>query len=128
MGRLDEMGEKSAEQEARDLLERCGVEDAQSFTAGDVVELANLIVELDDYRRARAKARSAPQCRTVGELVDKLLSIDGPMSAPIATLYDHGADVKFGVVVRGMHIHDADCDEFDCSVADHLVLDIDPRP
>jgi hypothetical protein len=33
----------SAEQQARDLLERCGVEDAQSFTAGDVVELANLI-------------------------------------------------------------------------------------
>jgi hypothetical protein len=26
--------EKSAEQQARDLLEQCGVEDAQSFTAG----------------------------------------------------------------------------------------------
>lgn len=33
----------SAEQRARDLLERMDVEDAQSFTAGDVVELANLI-------------------------------------------------------------------------------------
>jgi hypothetical protein len=33
----------SAEQAARDILERMGVEDAQSFTAGDVVELANLI-------------------------------------------------------------------------------------
>ena len=31
------------EQQARDLLERIGVEDAQSFTAGDLVELANLI-------------------------------------------------------------------------------------
>lgn len=33
----------SAEQRARDLLEQCGVEDAQSFTAGDVVALANFI-------------------------------------------------------------------------------------
>lgn len=36
---------KSVEQEARDMLERMGVEDAQSRTAGDVVELANLINE-----------------------------------------------------------------------------------
>lgn len=34
---------KTAEQKARDLLERMGIEDAQSFTAGDLVELANLI-------------------------------------------------------------------------------------
>ena len=33
----------TAEQQARDMLEGCGVEDAQSFTAGDVVEIANLI-------------------------------------------------------------------------------------
>jgi hypothetical protein len=33
------------EQKARDLLERMGIEDAQSFTAGDVVELANLIAD-----------------------------------------------------------------------------------
>ena len=35
----------SAEQQARDLLEACGVEDAQNFTAGDVVALANYISE-----------------------------------------------------------------------------------
>jgi hypothetical protein len=34
---------KSAEQEARDLLEEYGLEDAQSMTSGDVVELANAI-------------------------------------------------------------------------------------
>lgn len=34
---------KSAEQQARDMLERMGVEDAQSMSAGDLVELANLI-------------------------------------------------------------------------------------
>jgi hypothetical protein len=41
---------KSAEQEARDLLEQCGIEDAQSFSAGDVVALANLIADVHDYR------------------------------------------------------------------------------
>lgn len=34
---------KSCEQQARDMLERTGWEEAQSLTAGDVVELANLI-------------------------------------------------------------------------------------
>jgi len=31
------------EQQARDILERCGWEDAQRCTAGDVVEVANLL-------------------------------------------------------------------------------------
>lgn len=33
----------TAEQKARDMLERMGVEGAQDFSAGDLVELANLI-------------------------------------------------------------------------------------
>lgn len=33
----------SAEQAARDLLERIGVPDAQDYSAGNLVELANLI-------------------------------------------------------------------------------------
>ncbi len=37
----------TAEQKARDLLERLGVENAQSYSAGDLVELANLIAERD---------------------------------------------------------------------------------
>ena len=40
------MDKVSAEQKARDMLERMGVEDAQSFSSGDVVELANLIAAL----------------------------------------------------------------------------------
>lgn len=57
----------SAEQEAREMLERMGWDDAQSLTAGDVVELANLIAEVRLLRRlvgkctqcsvARARAR-----------------------------------------------------------------------
>lgn len=33
----------SAEQHARDILERAGVKDAQDMTSGDLVEIANLI-------------------------------------------------------------------------------------
>lgn len=47
----------SAEQQARDLLERCGVEDAQSFSAGDVVELANLIA--GGWRKGTSMAKRA---------------------------------------------------------------------
>jgi hypothetical protein len=35
----------TAEQQARDLLERVGVQEAQSFSSGDVLEIANLIAE-----------------------------------------------------------------------------------
>jgi hypothetical protein len=41
---------KTAEQQARDLLEQYGLEGAQSMTAGDVVELANLIADANVYR------------------------------------------------------------------------------
>lgn len=44
------MSNKSAGQQARDLLERYGVEDAQSWSAGDLVELANLIHDAEAYR------------------------------------------------------------------------------
>lgn len=39
---------KSVEQQARDLLEGYGLDDAQSMTAGDLVELANLIAAAHD--------------------------------------------------------------------------------
>lgn len=37
------------EQQARDLLERTGVPDAQTYTAGDLVELANVIRDANLY-------------------------------------------------------------------------------
>lgn len=70
----------SAEQQARDLLEQCGVEDAQSFTAGDVVALANFIAEASRYRQQLAAIRE----RCVGftpspDVVDEILAIlDNP--------------------------------------------------
>lgn len=44
------MGNKTAEQQARDMLERMGIENAQSFTSGDLVELANLIAQNDQWK------------------------------------------------------------------------------
>ena len=43
----------TAEQQARDLLERMGIENAQSFSAGDLVELANLIAASHQRQSAR---------------------------------------------------------------------------
>lgn len=54
------------EQQARDMLERMGVTNAQSFTAGELAELANLINEwewlrkpdwADDYARLLLKLK-----------------------------------------------------------------------
>jgi hypothetical protein len=51
----------TAEQQARDLLERMGIAGAQSFSAGDLIELANLIA-----RAPRAQpepvALARPKC------------------------------------------------------------------
>lgn len=47
----------SAEQQARNMLERMGVPDAQSYSASDLIELANLIAERN---RARAEAAAPP--------------------------------------------------------------------
>lgn len=57
--RREPMGERrSAEQEARDMLHRAGVEAAWSYTAGDVVEIANLIAEVTRLRAEAALGRA----------------------------------------------------------------------
>lgn len=43
---------KTLEQQARDILEGCGWDDAQSCTAGDVIEVANLLADLRRYKTA----------------------------------------------------------------------------
>jgi hypothetical protein len=47
------------EQEARDILDRMGVDGAQSMTTGDVVELANLIAEVRALRADRDRWQDA---------------------------------------------------------------------
>lgn len=47
--------ELTAEQQARDMLERMGVEDSQSFSTGELVELANLIDAVSGFTRDDVK-------------------------------------------------------------------------
>lgn len=64
-------------------------------------------------------------CSTVGEL---RAALDGlPADAPLAVLYDWGADVKEQVVVRGITPLPG-CDPDADIVPGVAVLDIDPRP
>ena len=70
--------EKSAEQQARDLLEQCGVEDAQSFTAGDVVALANFIADAkSDRRKLNDIRRCCTDYTPSPDVVDVILNIIG---------------------------------------------------
>lgn len=87
IGIIDEYGrkhpisdpKKSAEQLARDLLEQCGIEDAQSFTAGDVIALANLIAETARYRHQLAAIKDRCVNFTPSpDVVDEILAILDP--------------------------------------------------
>lgn len=67
---------KSAEQQARDLLERLDVEDAQSFSSGDLVELANLIAEVERLRVVVKEVRhQASDFTPSPDLADAILAI-----------------------------------------------------
>ena len=52
---------KAAEQIAREIADRMGVEDAGQLTAGDVVELANLVDEVRSVRRAVMNPGPVPE-------------------------------------------------------------------
>lgn len=67
------------------------------------------------------------RCETVRDLIIALCSSQIPLDAPLATLYDWGAGLKFDVTVHGMHQCDHYCDQYDCPMVGHLMLDIDPR-
>lgn len=64
------------EQLARDLLERMGIENAQSFTAGDVVELANLIAERNAAGRMAGELLTAAKL-ALGEAQAYADEVDG---------------------------------------------------
>lgn len=51
----------SAEQQARDLLDRLEVDGAQNYSAGEIVELANLIAERNHLARVVAQQSAALQ-------------------------------------------------------------------
>jgi len=57
------------EQKARDMLERMGIEDAQHFSCGDVVELANMI--------ARCEEAGPGGLSLLGKRIAKIASVSG---------------------------------------------------
>ncbi len=70
--------EQTAEQQARDLLERMGVAEAQQMSAGDLVELANLIAELDHLAE---QLRALEQWKVEGEaIMQQLEKVSGAFS------------------------------------------------
>jgi len=48
------MGNTSCEQQARDMMERAGWKDAQSATAGNIVEVTQLIHDIARLRKSKA--------------------------------------------------------------------------
>lgn len=67
----------TAEQQARDMLERIGIEDAQSFSAGDLVELANLISGTAPMPLADGELRTLieRECGSVQRMGDMLWAV-----------------------------------------------------
>lgn len=62
--------ELSLEQQARDMLDRAGVEDAQDMSSGALVEIANLIDRYDravkDIARANLRINELERAQFVG--------------------------------------------------------------
>lgn len=67
---------KAAEQEARDLLEVMEIDNAQDFSAGELVELTNLIV--DRYKWRLLAVRQAERIRELEEAFDLLRRVSLP--------------------------------------------------
>ena len=64
---------QSIEQRCRDLLEQCGIEDAQSMTAGDLCPLVNEIVRLKAAESPLTKSKSIQCGVQIGPLMVLLL-------------------------------------------------------
>lgn len=88
----------SAEQEARDLMEKCGWEEAQSCSAGEVVFLANRLrgairlCKENERLRERVEywenkeAHEAMQCYVDNKELERLLEIKKTLSLQAAGL------------------------------------------
>ena len=72
---------KSAEQQARDMLERAGVENAQNISASDIVEIANLIA-------IKPTNETIERCATIAETLER------------GTRYQWVSDSLFGGLVK----------------------------
>jgi len=86
----------SADQQARNMLERMGVPEAQGYSASDLIELANLIADRNRARAALATAPPEPPAEgEVGvllrELRDAAFDLNG--SDPAKSMLTRAADL-----------------------------------
>jgi uncharacterized protein with PIN domain len=86
---------KTAEQEARDLLERMNVDGAQSMSSGDLVELANLIATV---RKRSPKTADEPRTYTEEQAKEALRVAVRELNDAIGALAAFGIDTGFDVV------------------------------
>ena len=71
--------QKSAEDKARDLLQEIGVNEADKFTAGDLVSLANIINELEGYKKAAENTGSEKTPLSATDAVAEIMSYSHPL-------------------------------------------------
>lgn len=93
----------TAEQKARDLLERLGWEKAQSLTAADVIELANLLLEVVKLQHQVARA-DCVHTMIVGELETARREVER-LRAKLQTVRDW---IKFAANSPGGLVADID--------------------
>ncbi len=97
----------TAEQDARDMLERMGVPDAQGYTAGRLVELANLIAGTpknasNAFREGGPARRSLDSPDGDAAIETLLAAIDQEVVGPEYGLpmHDDGAMAQLTAMVR----------------------------
>lgn len=66
----------SAEQQARDLLERMEIDGAQAYSAGELVELANVIADANAYRRTKAGSDGLKHCVVVKDIASGYVTVN----------------------------------------------------
>lgn len=88
----------SAEQEARDILDRMEVPGAQSMSAGTLVELANLVAEARHLRRQVAEL--LPYAWAGADALDHWEPY-GPPDGPMHSRLCEGADTMLDRIKAG---------------------------
>jgi hypothetical protein len=96
----------SAEQQARDILERMCIKDAQSFSSGKLVEIANIIAE----RNSLTLSRLDEECLRIGQQMQRaagtlpaMCHIDVENGGGGVKLFnDNGDEFYFGTDSEGL--------------------------
>ena len=103
----------SAEQQARDILERAGVDYAQDFSADDLVEIANLIREIKRLKgeidgRVNLLARKYARKGLTPEELARLTILDERVERLIPSVSEKEIDTLEGILRQIKEISAAD--------------------